>query len=111
MNSEPTEIDEEEEMEVPEQICIDLHGVSSARQLHELLRKELQFPLWYGHNWDAFWDAIRGLVPLPKRITFIGWANLVEALPEDSRKLRELFDKYSEKYGCYASDYCEVIYL
>lgn len=43
---------------------IDLRAITSAEELHSLLMESLNFPGWYGANWDAFWDAITGLVEM-----------------------------------------------
>jgi len=40
---------------------IECAGVETARQLHELLRRELNFPEWYGHNLDALHDLLTAL--------------------------------------------------
>ena len=47
--------------------------------------KELNFPEFYGMNWDAFWDTITGLVELPERVTIKGWNNLAAVLPKIGR--------------------------
>ncbi|WP_198659094.1 barstar family protein [Nocardiopsis sp. FIRDI 009] len=75
-------------------VTIALHDVSSARGLQRLLKQELGFPDMYGHNWDAFWDAITGLVQLPGTLRFTGWAHLVRTLPDDAESLRESLERY-----------------
>lgn len=37
---------------------IDLTGCKYLLELHERIRVALNFPEWYGKNWDAFWDMI-----------------------------------------------------
>jgi len=44
------------------ELTIELIGVCSSRALHKRVMTALRFPDFYGHNWDAFWDAITGLV-------------------------------------------------
>lgn len=39
-------------------IYIDLKGVITKDELHELLKKELGFPYYYGGNLDAFYDML-----------------------------------------------------
>ncbi|WKX70176.1 barstar family protein [Streptomyces sp. XD-27] len=75
-------------------MVIDLAGVTTVRHLHVLLKQELGFPDFYGMNWDAFWDAITGLVELPRDLTFTGWSAFEATLPEDARIMRGLLDEY-----------------
>jgi len=37
---------------------LDLTGCETITELHERIRVALEFPEWYGANWDAFWDMI-----------------------------------------------------
>ncbi|MGW5876069.1 barstar family protein [Nocardiopsis terrae] len=76
-------------------VTIALHDVSSARGLQRLLKRELGFPDMYGHNWDAFWDAITGLVQLPGAIRLTGWPHLVRTLPDEAETLRESLERYA----------------
>ncbi|WP_093904616.1 barstar family protein [Streptomyces sp. cf386] len=91
----------EAEPTVPDSVVIDLTGVRDAEELQRLLQRELMFPDFYGRNWSAFWDAITGLVELPRELTFTGWAAFSAALPAEARKLRGLLDDYADEYGQY----------
>ncbi|KAA5830581.1 ribonuclease inhibitor [Saccharopolyspora hirsuta] len=83
-------------------MIVDLSEVETARQLHLVLKRAFGFPPMYGMNWDAYWDAITGLVELPDEITFTGWARLAEKLPRDAEILRELMDDYlAEPYAAF----------
>ena len=72
---------------------MDLRFVQTAEQLHELLSDALGFPQWYGMNWDAFWDAITGLVEMPKKLRLVGWRGLTERLPRDAEIMRTCLDE------------------
>lgn len=78
-------------------VQIDLNAIQTADQLHELLRDTLDFPGWYGMNWDAFWDAITGLVEMPKRLRLVGWSSLVERLPRDANLMKSCLDEMAEE--------------
>ncbi|MGL4698039.1 barstar family protein [Enterococcus larvae] len=80
-----------------EQTVIDVKGIQTAKQLHMVLKESLDFPDFYGKNWDAFWDAITGLVAMPKNIIFENWMDLEGNLPEDSALLKELLDDYNKE--------------
>ncbi|MFG2817867.1 barstar family protein [Kitasatospora sp. NPDC048365] len=79
-------------------ITIDVGLVEDERQLHELLGRELDFPSFYGRNWDAFWDAVTGLVEIPSHLRFIGWARLLENVPRGAAMLASQLDRYRREY-------------
>lgn len=71
----------EAEPTVPDSLVIDLTEVRDAEGLQRLLQRELRFPDFYGRNWNAFWDAVTGLVDLPHELTFTGWDAFSASLP------------------------------
>jgi ribonuclease inhibitor len=83
--------------------AIDLSDVTTNSGLHALLKRELGFPVWYGGNWSALWDAITGLVDLPEELVFTGWETYSRRSPEDARMLRTVFDRFAEQYNSYGS--------
>lgn len=89
---------------------IDLRQIETSYELHRILKEKLCFPNFYGMNWDAFWDAITGLVELPSKIVFVGWERMREILPEDSEICKNLFEEYNKKYGIPYNNYCEIVY-
>jgi ribonuclease inhibitor len=85
-------------------IIIDLSSIDSGRALHEVLHAALGFPEWYGHNWDAFWDGITGLVEMPARLQFLGWTIFEARLPHDARYLRAALTDMSAQYPEWAAE-------
>jgi ribonuclease inhibitor len=81
-----------------EAIEIDLSAVTSSVELHDLLSRSLDFPDFYGRNWDAFWDAITGLVAMPYHLRIRGWQTLLERLPKDAAKMRSCLDRMVKQY-------------
>ncbi|MFO6497607.1 barstar family protein [Bacillus sp. HSf4] len=90
-----------------EKITLDVSNIQDSNELHNALKEKLEFPDFYGMNWDAFWDAITGLVELPKTIIFEGWGNIEEKLPTDSQTLVNIFKEFNEEYPFME---CEVVY-
>ncbi|MCB5164962.1 barstar family protein [Streptomyces bambusae] len=78
------------------ELVIDVGAVRSERDLHGVLKRELRFPSFYGMNWDAFRDAVTGLVPMPERLRFVGWAELELHVPQAATMLREQLKRYGE---------------
>ncbi|GKS73318.1 barstar family protein [Acidovorax sp. SUPP950] len=72
-----------------DEVTVDLRGVATPEELQAQLMKLLDFPGWYGMNWNAFWDAITGLVEMPLRLRFVGWADFELRQPFSANQLRE----------------------
>ena len=74
-------------------MTIDLSDINSSRQLHASLAAALAFPSMYGMNWDAFWDAITGLVDMPQQLELRGWPAFAARLPRDAALLRRCLER------------------
>ncbi|MFD3658715.1 CPCC family cysteine-rich protein [Streptomyces sp. NPDC058620] len=86
----------EPQSDMPHSVVIDVGAVGSDRDLHDALRRELGFPPFYGMNWAAFWDAITGLVEMPRLLRFVHWAELERRAPQSATALREQLARYGE---------------
>lgn len=90
-----------------DKLILDISAVQNLNELHSLLKKELELPDYYGMNWDAFWDAITGLIELPDTLIFEGWNNVEEKLPKDSQIFINLLNDFNEQYPHWK---CKVVY-
>ncbi|MGV3755138.1 MAG: barstar family protein [Verrucomicrobiota bacterium] len=88
----------------PQTVEIDLRSIPSVEELHVVFERAFGFPGFYGQNWDAFWDAITGLVELPPRVRLIGWRDFESRFPQDARIVRECFDGYRQLWKERASE-------
>ncbi|EAD0694745.1 barnase inhibitor [Listeria monocytogenes] len=79
------------------EVTIDLKKVSTKEELQILLKRNLDFPDYYGRNWDAFWDTITGVVELPEKIIFENWLDLEESIPDEANSLKEMLENYNKK--------------
>ncbi|WP_380282944.1 CPCC family cysteine-rich protein [Kitasatospora purpeofusca] len=77
-------------------VVVDLGSVHDDRGLQAVLKRELGFPPFYGMNWNAFWDAITGLVPMPRDLRFTGWSEFERRCPESAVALREQLARFEE---------------
>ena len=84
-------------------IEIDLSIPNTPIELHRLLKEKLDFPHFYGNNWDAFWDSITGLVTMPKKLIFKNTENLKKNMPEDFRIMKSCLDDMEKMYPKSAS--------
>jgi RNAse (barnase) inhibitor barstar len=77
-------------------MTIDLQGAETKQAVHERFRISLNFPEWYGPNWDAFWDCIIAVVPMPAEVRLVNWQSFAEACPRDMAILRQVVQDYAE---------------
>ena len=77
-------------------MTIDLSDINTARQLHASLAAALAFPSFYGMNWDAFWDAITGLVDMPQQLELRGWPAFAARLPADAAMLQRIVARMAQ---------------
>jgi ribonuclease inhibitor len=82
----------------PRLVVIPLGAVHAAGELHDALARELGFPEWYGRNWDAFWDAIIGLVEMPEKLRFEDWSLFEARLPREASLLRRTLQDMANQY-------------
>lgn len=90
-----------------DELILDVTAVQNSTELHCLLQKNLELPDFYGMNWDAFWDAITGLIELPETLIFEGWNNVEERLPKDSQILINLLNDFNEQHPQWK---CKVVF-
>jgi hypothetical protein len=77
---------------------IDVSTVEKPEDLQLLLARSLDFPNWCGCNWNAFGDAIKGLVEMPCRLRLVGWTTLAAQLRDDVKWLRQRLDEIATQY-------------
>ena len=77
-------------------VTIDLSDINTAHQLHASLAAALGFPSFYGMNWDAFWDAITGLVHMPQQLELRGWQDFATRLPADAALLQRILARMAQ---------------
>ncbi|MCT7311127.1 barstar family protein [Ralstonia sp. CHL-2022] len=82
---------------------IELGDIESIAQLHERLRDQLQFPGWYGKNWDAFWDAIVALVDMPHVLRLKNWAAFEQRFPRDAKLMSDCLSDMAKQFPSLAA--------
>ncbi|KVT14813.1 ribonuclease inhibitor [Burkholderia sp. MSMB1078WGS] len=86
-----------------ERVEIELGDIGSTEQLHVRLMKMLNFPDWYGRNWNAFWDAITALVDMPLVLRLKGWSEFERHFPRDAKLMRNCLEDMARQYPASAS--------
>lgn len=77
-------------------VTIDLSDINTPRQLHAALAAALGFPSFYGMNWDAFHDAITGLVDMPQQLELSGWPAFAARLPGEAAILQRILARMAQ---------------
>jgi ribonuclease inhibitor len=93
---------------MPSLVAIDISQAKSKLELHNLLAESLSFPSFYGKNWDAFWDAITGLVEMPEILELHGIDQLKKVLPKEAVQLVTCLDDLGKDYP---EIQCDVRYV
>ena len=79
---------------------IDLTGCKYLLELHERIRIALNFPDWYGNNWDAFWDSLRFDSPVDY-IKIIGEHTMPDDLKRHLNIMHELLQDCKNERASY----------
>jgi RNAse (barnase) inhibitor barstar len=72
---------------------VDLDECSEEADLFRRIASTLEFPDWFGANWDALFDCLTDLSWLPARgyvVVFENCGELADAAPHSLQRLREL---------------------
>ena len=55
-----------------EKYTIDFTNIKNYLEMHFVIRQALDWPDYYGCNWDAFWDCLTNMIGRPIHIEIIG---------------------------------------
>jgi len=80
-------------------ITIDVSTATTRHELHALLARSLEFPTYYGHSRDAFWDCASYLAYSgPISPTIAGPAQLKLRLPEENAVFESCLQRLQRRY-------------
>lgn len=77
-------------------VDIDLANIASLAELHQTFKDNLNFPEYYGMNWDAFWDCVNSIDDMPDTLYLTGWQQFGLRFPHEQSLLTELIDGYNK---------------
>lgn len=69
-----------------EKYTIDFTNVEDYLEMHFVIRDALDWPDYYGCNWDAFWDCLTNMVGRPIHIEILG-LDVIEQRFDDAAKM------------------------
>lgn len=84
---------------------LDFSKIKYYTDMHKIIQKELDFPDYYGCNWDAFLDCLTDMVGRPVNIRIIGIENVEKKFKDSAEIMLEILkdfkhyrnDKYSDQ--------------
>lgn len=75
---------------------LDLTDCQTWWDFHQRIKESLDFPDYYGMNWDAFWDVIRGFDT--SLIKIKGTDTVAPDLKDYVTKMLEIMERAKQKY-------------
>ena len=76
---------------------VDFRKAKTYEDLHEILKKSLGFPDYYGKNLDALWDCLMDYC-YDWYIEIIGTDSIEKSLDNDMKKIIEVFTDLIRRY-------------
>lgn len=92
---------------VPRIVTINMKSVKTPVEFQTTIKQALGMPDFYGRNWDAYWDAITGLITLPDELILDGWHEYKSIQKEDAEIFEHIMKKYNALKEC---KHCECVY-
>ena len=72
---------------------VDFTEVNYYWEVHAVLKESLDFPDYYGCNWDAFWDCLMDMY-YPIHIEIIGLENIRKRFDDSADKMIEILKRF-----------------
>ena len=77
-----------------EKYTIDLTNVTNYLEMHLVIREALDFPDYYGCNWDAFWDCLTNMVGRPVNIEIVGFDVIEQKFDNAAKTMIEILREF-----------------
>ena len=72
---------------------LDFTNIQYYLDFHQIIKKELDFPDYYGMNWDAMWDCLTDMLGRPIHIRIIGLDVLEKKFGDTAAKLIDILNE------------------
>ncbi|MBQ2242508.1 MAG: barstar family protein [Clostridia bacterium] len=89
-----------------EKYIIDFTEVQHYLEMHNIIRQALDWPDYYGCNWDAFWDCLTDMIGRPIHIEIIGLEVIQRKFGDTADKMLEILKEFKH---CDNNEYTEEI--
>lgn len=78
---------------------IDFKDVKDRYNMFEIISTVMEFPDYFGNNWDAFWDCITDMANLEIKIDVLNFDVLKKVAEKDSTIFIELMTDFKNYYN------------
>ena len=73
---------------------LDFSTIKYCSEIHSIIKKELDFPDYYGCNWDAFWDCLTDMAGRPVNIRILGIENVEKKFKDSAEIMLEILKDF-----------------
>ena len=73
---------------------IDFTNVNYYLEIHNVIRRSLDFPDYYGCNWSAFWDCLTDMYGDPIHIEIVGLEVIERKFGDAASKMLEILKRF-----------------
>lgn len=77
-----------------EKYIIDFTNAEHYLDMHQTIRQALDWPDYYGCNWDAFWDCLTNMLGRPVHIEIIGLEVIKQKFGDTADKMLQLLKEF-----------------
>lgn len=82
---------------------IDFTNIKYYLEIHKTIQKALDWPDYYGCNWDAFWDCLTNMVGRQVHIKILGWDVIEQNFCDDAKIMVDILKEFkhyrNDKYA------------
>ena len=78
---------------------VDFSKVKHYIEIHEVLKRDLDFPDYYGGNTDALWDCLTDMLGDPSYIEIIGFEDVQQRYKNEWDSVIGIFKKAKHAYN------------
>ena len=78
---------------------VDFSDVKHFIEIHEVLKRDLEFPDYYGGHLDALWDCLTDMLGGINYIEIQGFSNIMKKYPEESKEIYRLLRETKHAFG------------
>ena len=86
---------------------LDFSKIKYLGEAHQIIKKEFDFPDYYGENWYAFWDCLTDMAGDEIiNIELIGYEHLQNLFPSEAKIMLDILKDFKH---CYDDRYSDMI--